>query len=191
MIDRDQAREPVLAQGLCPDEPRAGVAAEQRRQHLRTARRLRADQHVDRGAIQIQDAERCGERHIGRAALADQADRTLPRTREQARDPAHTVEVAATVAAEIDHQPHRRTGRVRGHGIGDLAVGGPAETVQHHDQSRVAPPFHGGDRGLRVRPADGIGIGVVHPNQASRRQAASNETSGAAGAGGRAAALDF
>ena len=42
-----------------------------------------------------------------------------------------------------------------------------------------------------MRPADRIGIGVVHPDQACGREAARNEPGGAAGVGRLAASLDL
>ena len=183
VIDRDEAREPVLARGPGPDEPGAGVPAEQRRQHLRAARRAGADQHVDRGASQRQVAKRRGERHVGRAVQTDQTDRRFLRAREEAGYPAHPVEVAARIVPEIEHQAHRRPAGVGGEHTGDLAVGRAAEAVERHDQRPVGPLSDGGDRGLRACPADRVGIRVIHPNQACSGEADCHEPGGAAGAG--------
>ena len=131
VIDRDEARDPVLAPRPCPDEAGTGVSAEQRRQHLRAARRLRPDQHVERCGAEPAEGRR--QRHVDRAVQADQADRRVLRAREEARDPAHPVEVAARIVPKVEHQVHRRRSGVRGDHIGDLAVGRAAEAVERQD----------------------------------------------------------
>ena len=80
--------------------------AQECRQHLGAARRPGPDQHVERRGLH--GAKRRRQRHRGRAVTAVQADRVLPGPGEEAGDAAHAVEVAAPVAAQVEHQPRRR-----------------------------------------------------------------------------------
>ena len=189
MIDRNEPREPVLAQGPRADEPGSGVTVQQRRQHLCAARRAGADQHVD---LEFADgAKRLGQRHVSRAVAAEQADCAFPRPDEEARHPPHPIEVAAPISAKIQHHPCCLGPPDGSDGVGDLAVSGASEAVEHQDERPVAAPLDCTDRGDRVGTPDRIRIRVNDRYQASRGQDSSNKPGSALRVGRRAALLDF